>query len=103
MRHHLEVQGAGHYGIFSGRRWREQVYPQVRDFIAAHDAPQTRPTRRGGVSAEDTIHAPARAGKPAATPRAVASKAPAAARKRAARRPSAAPVAAPGRGKRPRA
>src|SRR5690606_42071315 len=27
---HLTVQGAGHYGIFSGRRWREQVYPQVR-------------------------------------------------------------------------
>ena len=23
--HHLEVQGAGHYGIFSGRRWREVV------------------------------------------------------------------------------
>jgi poly(3-hydroxybutyrate) depolymerase len=30
------VKGAGHYGIFSGRRWREQVYPHVRDFIAAH-------------------------------------------------------------------
>ena len=30
---HLEVKGAGHYGIFSGRRWREIVYPQVRDFI----------------------------------------------------------------------
>jgi poly(3-hydroxybutyrate) depolymerase len=30
---HLEVKGAGHYGIFSGRRWRDTVYPQVRDFI----------------------------------------------------------------------
>jgi poly(3-hydroxybutyrate) depolymerase len=30
---HYDVEGAGHYGIFSGRRWREQVYPQVRDFI----------------------------------------------------------------------
>jgi poly(3-hydroxybutyrate) depolymerase len=28
--------GAGHYGIFSGRRWRELIYPKVRDFIAAH-------------------------------------------------------------------
>ena len=28
--------GAGHYGIFSGRRWREQVYPTVREFIAKH-------------------------------------------------------------------
>ncbi len=34
---HLTVTGAGHYGIFSGRRWRETVYPQVRDFIRQHD------------------------------------------------------------------
>ena len=33
---HLTVEGAGHYGIFSGRRWREKVYPQVRDFIARY-------------------------------------------------------------------
>jgi poly(3-hydroxybutyrate) depolymerase len=32
-RHHIEVKDAGHYGIFSGRRWREVVYPQVRSFI----------------------------------------------------------------------
>jgi poly(3-hydroxybutyrate) depolymerase len=36
---HLNVAGAGHYGIFSGRRWREIVYPQVRSFIAAAEAP----------------------------------------------------------------
>ena len=36
---HLDVQGAGHYGIFSGRRWREVVYPQVRDFIFRYGAP----------------------------------------------------------------
>ncbi len=35
---HLTVEGAGHYGIFSGRRWRETVYPQVRQFIARHTA-----------------------------------------------------------------
>jgi len=34
---HYVVEGAGHYGIFSGRRWREKVYPVVRDFIARHD------------------------------------------------------------------
>ncbi len=34
---HLTVEGAGHYGIFSGRRWRQSIYPQVRDFIAAAD------------------------------------------------------------------
>ena len=33
---HLEVQGAGHYGIFSGKRWREVVYPQVKAFILTH-------------------------------------------------------------------
>jgi poly(3-hydroxybutyrate) depolymerase len=35
-RFHHEAKGAGHYGIFSGRRWREDVYPRVRDFIASH-------------------------------------------------------------------
>ncbi len=38
LKQHLTVEGAGHYGIFSGRRWREQVYPQVRAFIGAHRA-----------------------------------------------------------------
>jgi poly(3-hydroxybutyrate) depolymerase len=37
---HFDAMGAGHYGIFSGRRWREQVYPQVRDFIAKYHQPQ---------------------------------------------------------------
>jgi poly(3-hydroxybutyrate) depolymerase len=35
-RHHLQP-GAGHYGVFSGRRWEEQVYPQVRNLILASD------------------------------------------------------------------
>ena len=30
---HFEALGAGHYGIFSGRRWRELVYPAVKAFI----------------------------------------------------------------------
>lgn len=30
---HYEVKGAGHYGIFAGRRWREMVYPAVKAFI----------------------------------------------------------------------
>ena len=33
---HYDVIGAGHYGIFSGRRWREMAYPRIRDFIAKH-------------------------------------------------------------------
>ena len=39
-RQHLEVPGAGHYGIFSGRRWRDIVYPELVKFISSH-APQT--------------------------------------------------------------
>ena len=35
-RAHYVAPGVGHYGIFSGRRWREMVFPRVRDFIAAH-------------------------------------------------------------------
>ena len=36
---HYEVPGAGHYGIFSGRRWRQQVYPRVKAFIAENSPP----------------------------------------------------------------
>jgi len=33
---HFEVTGAGHYGIFSGRRWRDIVYPTVKAFIKSY-------------------------------------------------------------------
>jgi poly(3-hydroxybutyrate) depolymerase len=36
LQRHYECKGAGHYGIFSGSRWREMVYPQVKAFIAGH-------------------------------------------------------------------
>ncbi len=32
-RRHLSVQGVGHYGIFSGRKFRETIYPEIRDFL----------------------------------------------------------------------
>jgi len=35
-REHFRVPKAGHYGIFSGRRWRELVCPRVAEFIRAH-------------------------------------------------------------------
>ena len=35
---HYDVVGAGHYGIFSGRRWRELAYPEIRSFIGRHSA-----------------------------------------------------------------
>lgn len=33
-RHHLQP-GVGHYGVFSGSKWEQQVYPQVRNMILA--------------------------------------------------------------------
>ncbi len=59
---HYEAKGAGHYGIFSGRRWREMVYPTVKAFIAAH---QVRPAAK--APARPAAKAPAR---PAAKARA---------------------------------
>jgi len=32
--HHLQA-GAGHYGVFNGRKWETQVYPVVRNHIEA--------------------------------------------------------------------
>jgi len=33
--------GIGHYGVFNGRRFREEIYPRIRDFIARNDSVQT--------------------------------------------------------------
>ena len=63
-RRHLEVPGAGHYGIFSGRRWREVVYPEVKAFILKHQTVQN----------EDK---PKVAAAPAATPEVVKAQEPA--------------------------
>ncbi len=35
-RHHMQA-GVGHYGVFSGRRWEEQVYPIVRNVILSSE------------------------------------------------------------------
>jgi poly(3-hydroxybutyrate) depolymerase len=78
-RQHLEVPGAGHYGIFSGRRWRDIVYPQVVNFIQGHalKAKATAPKAVAAAplaakAAKAVVKAPAKAPvkpaiKPAAT------------------------------------
>jgi poly(3-hydroxybutyrate) depolymerase len=68
---HYDVVGAGHYGIFSGRRWREKVYPTVRDFIASHQ-PGAKPAAKASAK---------RIAKPSA--KALAKAAPAPAKKAA--------------------
>jgi len=30
--HHVQL-GVGHYGVFSGRRWQQQIYPRLRELI----------------------------------------------------------------------
>ncbi len=52
--HHLEVQGAGHYGIFSGRRWREVVYPCVRAFILDNNQ-DVKPGAKSASKAKKTV------------------------------------------------
>ena len=36
MKHHYTAPQCGHYGIFSGRRWREMIVPQITEFIRNH-------------------------------------------------------------------
>ena len=36
MKQHFEEPKCGHYGIFSGRRWREMIAPRIGEFIRAH-------------------------------------------------------------------
>jgi poly(3-hydroxybutyrate) depolymerase len=57
-RQHLEVPGAGHYGIFSGRRWRDIVYPQVVKFIQGH-APKAKVAAPRAVAEASTMQAAA--------------------------------------------
>jgi poly(3-hydroxybutyrate) depolymerase len=49
---HYEVEGAGHYGIFSGKRWRDMVYPQVRDFIAQAAASKPKLEQKRSLAAK---------------------------------------------------
>ena len=81
--HHIEVLGAGHYGIFSGRRWREKVYPKLTEFILMYQpkaAPQ--PAAKALV-------------KPSAPAKKAVTRRPVAAKKVASAKAIAAPVAKP--------
>ena len=57
---HYDAIGAGHYGIFSGRRWREKVYPEVRDFIAKYEAAPLKKTAKATPVKATARPAPAR-------------------------------------------
>ena len=35
LKRHHHQPGVGHYGLFAGHRWRQQIYPQVRNLVLA--------------------------------------------------------------------
>lgn len=82
---HLEAEGAGHYGIFSGRRWQGIVYPAVKTFILEHNKSLTesvqvpsatnKAAKAGKITPPVTVEAaekPRATAKPAKKPAAVA-------------------------------
>jgi poly(3-hydroxybutyrate) depolymerase len=85
QKRHYEVEGAGHYGIFSGRRWREMVYPVVQEFILkAHQkaAAAATPTKASRKTSAKRALPSAKSTKIA--PKKVATRKPATAKARAA-------------------
>jgi poly(3-hydroxybutyrate) depolymerase len=57
---HFTAPGAGHYGIFSGRRWRDVIYPKVQTFIDAAQADAQAPrTKLSSKKPVSTRQAPA--------------------------------------------
>ncbi len=43
MKRYYMAEGAGHYGIFNGRKWRDTIAPVVEQFIRAHDTADKTP------------------------------------------------------------
>lgn len=48
--HHFQL-GCGHYGIFNGRRWREQIMPRIRRF--ARDIDKANGIKRDAIPKKD--------------------------------------------------
>ena len=71
---HLEAKGAGHYGIFSGRRWRDIVYPEVKSFILAN-ALVASPAKPAATTTPVITTTPVVTTTPAVTTKTVAKKA----------------------------
>ena len=36
-KHHHMPAGVGHYGVFSGKTWQQQIYPMVKNVILQSD------------------------------------------------------------------
>ena len=81
MKAHYEQKGVGHYGVFNGRRFNNEIAPRISDFIRRHEP---------GATASKAAAAPAAAPVKAATPAPV----PAAKAERVAKKPAVAKTAA---------
>ncbi len=46
MRRDYIQAGVGHYGVFSGRRFRTEIYPRVRDFMRTFQSEAARSSKR---------------------------------------------------------
>ncbi len=44
---HFIAEGCGHYGIFSGRRWRQNVAPRIHQFVREFNQSINRKSRNG--------------------------------------------------------
>lgn len=49
MRRDYIQPGVGHYGVFSGRRWRTEIYPRVREFMRAFHSNASRNVKRASL------------------------------------------------------
>ena len=80
---HLEVAGAGHFGIFAGSRWRKVVYPEVQAFILSAQGGQTVVAKEASApKVKATVKATVKAAaKPKATVKAKATATKVAAKK----------------------
>ncbi len=76
QKQHFEVEGAGHYGIFSGRRWREMVYPVVQEFILNAAKAGVKTTTAAKAAVKPAVKAVAKKSAVAAASPAPARKAP---------------------------
>lgn len=50
-RTHYEQPGVGHFGLFHGRAWREEIMPRIRAFVRAAECLHTRDRVQVGGSA----------------------------------------------------
>jgi poly(3-hydroxybutyrate) depolymerase len=58
MRVHHVAPKVGHYGVFNGRRWREEIYPHVREFIRTHDRLAVLADKAAGLHEQERVGSP---------------------------------------------